>query len=421
MKNRQALEIYTVDPVDEEDDAQVLVRLRISSLATSSTEMSFSIGMHESSPPTLSGLRPVHCCEVVADFGGLRAFASLDRASFARRSFNFNENIATLRALFNRLLLTRLFFAASSSAAVKVDDVDAEATLVSGTLGEDAFRAGSMWVRTKSKVDRAGSTFVLTGSKDALGTIFETSPLLIFSKVLAGALGRRTSCEPESPPLEPPPLSGLKRNFERGCIQGGAERSKSESDEAASSFATMQSVLWRMEEVPPSSLDSLLARLSPDWPPLAVACLKRLAQSIPPCGPMVRWWLRICELSGGNGSRRLSASHSRDLVIGERGDDLSERSCSDSLELVWPRPGEGVSGGSCTGLLSPKICIEERDWEMEGANRDAANVDGGVATFSDEGVPDLGDGVSAWGGVWLHKLFFHVIFITCRRHHKSRD
>jgi hypothetical protein len=115
---------------------------------------------------------------------------------------------------------------------------------------------------------------------------------------------------------------------------------------------------------------------------------------------MVRWWLRICELSGGNGSRRLSASHSRDLVIGERGDDLSERSCSDSLELVWPRPGDGVSGGSCTGLLSPQICVEERDCDIEGANKESPSLDGGDAFFSKVGVSTLeGAAISAWRGV----------------------
>jgi len=231
--------------VHDDGKIQVLVRLRISSLATSSTEMSFSMGIHDSSPSTLSGLRPVHCCEATVGLGGLSALASFVIASLARRSFNFSEKMATLRARFKRLLFTLFFLAASSSAAVRDTDVDAEAALTTGALGEGGAFPWSTGDREGSKKVRvAGSKEALTGSKEALGTnLVISTPLVIFSRVLAGALGRRTSCDVASALPGPAPLSGLKRNLERGCIQGGAERSRSESDEAASSLATMQSVL----------------------------------------------------------------------------------------------------------------------------------------------------------------------------------
>lgn len=45
-----------------------------------------------------------------------RAASDIFSASLARRSFSFNENMATERALLIRLCLTRLFLAASSAA-----------------------------------------------------------------------------------------------------------------------------------------------------------------------------------------------------------------------------------------------------------------------------------------------------------------
>lgn len=74
--------------------------------------VTFSIGIKDNSPPP-------HCGGgkgAVGVTGGLLAFSC---ASLARLSFNFNENIATERALFIKLCLTRVFLAANSSAAKK--------------------------------------------------------------------------------------------------------------------------------------------------------------------------------------------------------------------------------------------------------------------------------------------------------------
>lgn len=69
------------------------------------------MGMHDNSPPP-------HCGGGSGAVGVTAGFAAAFSASLARRSFNFNENIATERARFIKLCLTLVFFAASSSAAL---------------------------------------------------------------------------------------------------------------------------------------------------------------------------------------------------------------------------------------------------------------------------------------------------------------
>lgn len=63
--------------------------------------------MHDNSPPT----QDCGCCHRASRSASL-AFTS---ASLARRSFSFRENIATERARFIRLCLTRVFLASRSS------------------------------------------------------------------------------------------------------------------------------------------------------------------------------------------------------------------------------------------------------------------------------------------------------------------
>lgn len=70
----------------------------------------FSIGMHDNSPPP-------HCGGGNGVEGVTGPLAAFSCASLALRSFSFNEKIATDLARFIRLCFTRVFFAASSSAA----------------------------------------------------------------------------------------------------------------------------------------------------------------------------------------------------------------------------------------------------------------------------------------------------------------
>lgn len=69
------------------------------------------MGIHDSSPPPHCGGGSGEAATGVTD---LLAFS---KASRARLSFNFKENIATDLALFMRLCFTLVFFEAASSAA----------------------------------------------------------------------------------------------------------------------------------------------------------------------------------------------------------------------------------------------------------------------------------------------------------------
>lgn len=145
--------------------------------------MSISRGMQASSPPTDSGGR--------TGFGGSglgSAFPSL-----ALLSFSLSEKMATLLARFIKLCLTRCFLAARSSSDVAAVEEDAS----SGLTGF------------------AGSTF---------GSGFGSGLNAGLGSCLGGGLVSG---------------SGENRNLDRD--QGGADRSRSESDELAS--LGMQSVL----------------------------------------------------------------------------------------------------------------------------------------------------------------------------------
>lgn len=72
--------------------------------------LTFSIGIHDSSPPP-------HCGGGRGAVGVTADLFAFSCASRALLSFSFSENIATDLARFIRLCFTRVFFAASSSAA----------------------------------------------------------------------------------------------------------------------------------------------------------------------------------------------------------------------------------------------------------------------------------------------------------------
>lgn len=78
---------------------------------TSSTCISCSMGINDSSPPGGG-----------AGSASLASWAAFS-ARFARCSFNFRENIATERARFTRLCFSRDFLAASSAAALASSSV----------------------------------------------------------------------------------------------------------------------------------------------------------------------------------------------------------------------------------------------------------------------------------------------------------
>lgn len=164
-------------------------------MATSSTEMSISNGMHANSPPTVSAGR--------AGFGGSGLGSGL--LSLALFSFNFKENIATLRARFIKLCLTRCFLAAMSSA----DTAAAEAAC---------------------DVDDDDST----GLEGLPVSLLFTSGF----KPTDGLVGSLAA-----------PLGSLSEKRNRGGDQGGADLSKSESDELAS--LGMQSVLLQLDKPSP--------------------------------------------------------------------------------------------------------------------------------------------------------------------------